>query len=310
MKIVFLDSATLADLPDQLSRLADIGDFHHYASTSAPKVIERLEGADVAITNKVVLDAEVINALPDLKLICIAATGMNNVDQEAARERGIPVRNVSGYSTEAVAQLTLTALFTVAMDLIHLNQSVYDGTYAGQPHFAVWRRPFYELKGARYGIIGMGTIGQRVAELATAYGANVCYYSTSGRNQEQPYPAVSLEELLSTCEVISIHCPLNAKTENLIDYAALRQMKSSAYLINVARGGIVNEPDLVRALDEELIAGAAVDVFTTEPIPQNHVYLSVKDRSKLLLTPHIGWASVEARTTLVDGIIANIEQGW
>ena len=310
MNIVFLDTATLDDLPDQLQRLASLGTYVGYSGTKADEVVNRLTGAQVAISNKVVIDRGVMDQLPDLKLICIAATGKNNVDLKAAEERGIPVRNVSGYSTEAVAQLTVTSLLALAMDLLHLNEAVYDGTYAKSPSFAYWRRSYAELSGATYGIIGLGTIGRRVAELATAFGANVIYHSTSGRNNDQPYPAVSLDELLTASDAVSIHCPLNERTEGLIDRSALRKMKSGAYLVNVARGGVVVEADLIQALNDGIIAGAACDVFTNEPLPNDHVYHTVRDRSRLLLTPHVGWASVEARTLLIDGLLENIRKGY
>lgn len=310
MKIVFLDTDTVADLPEELDKFSQLGQFTGYRATSPEQVVPRLAGAQVVITNKVVIGKPELDQLPDLQLICVAATGTNNVDKAEAAKRGIPVRNVSGYSTNAVAQLTITSLFTLSMDLIHLNEAVYDGTYAKSPSFSYWRQPYFELGGARYGIIGMGTIGRRVAELATAYGAKVVYYSTSGRNTDQPYPAVSLDELLTTCEVISIHCPLTEETRNLIGQAELAKMKASAYLINVARGGIVNEAALVAALNDGQIAGAASDVFTTEPIPTDHPFLHVKERHRLLLTPHMGWASVEARMELLAGVRGNVEEGW
>lgn len=307
MQITFLDTQTVADLPEALAKFSELGEYTGYENTAPGQVVERLKGSTVAIVNKVVIGAEEMDQLPDLKLICIAATGMNNVDLAAAAKRGIPVKNVSGYSTNSVAQLTITMLFTLAMDLIHLNQAVYDGTYSRHSAFGYWRQPFYELGGARYGIIGLGAIGRRVGELATAFGAKVVYHSTTGRNTTgQPYPHLSLDELLSTCEVISLHCPLNDATRNLIGYPELVKMKSSAYLINVARGGIVNEADLVRALDEGQIAGAASDVFTSEPIPTDHPYLGIKEPHRLLLTPHMGWASVEARTELLAGVRGNI----
>ena len=254
--------------------------------------------------------AEVIDRLPDLKLICIAATGTNNVDKEAAAARNLPVRNVAGYSTESVAQLTLTALNALSMDLLRLNDLVYGGEYSKAKAFATWKRPFYELRGKRYGIIGLGSIGHRVAELATAYGAEVVYHSTSGNNTENKYPRLSLDELLETADVVSIHTALVPATEGLIAAAQLARMKPTAYLLNLGRGGIVDEADLVAALNAGEIAGAAMDVFTTEPIPLTHVYRTVNDRSRLLLTPHIGWASVEAREALVAGIIGNIREGY
>jgi glycerate dehydrogenase len=306
MQITFLDSETVADLPSELAKFKDIGTFTAYENTSPDQVVIRLKGANVAIVNKVVIGEKEMAALPDLQLICIAATGMNNVDLKAAAARNILVENVSGYSTNSVAQLTITMLFTLAMDLIHLNQAVYDGTYSRHASFGYWRQPFYELGGARYGIIGMGAIGRQVAKLASAYGAKVVYHSTSGNNTDQPYPHVSLDELLTTSEVISLHCPLTEATRNLIGYGELVKMKSSAYLINVARGGIVNETDLVRGLNEGLIAGAACDVYTQEPMPADHPYLSVSEPHRLLLTPHMGWASVEARMELLEGVRENI----
>ena len=310
MKIVFLDAGTLADLPEQLARLEKLGTFTAYPETAADGAVDRLRGAQVAIVNKVNLGKDELAKLPDLRLICIAATGMNNVDLQVAESRGIPVRNVAGYSTESVAQLTITNLLTVAMDTIHLNQAVYDATYSRESSFSYWRRPFYELSGKRYGIIGLGFIGHRVAELATAYGAEVVYHSTSGKYTDGPYPHLGLEDLLRTSDAVSIHCPLHPRTRHLISSEELRWMKDSAYLVNVARGGIVDETALVTALNDGQIAGAAFDVYTAEPLPEGHVFLTVQDRSRLLLTPHVAWASVEARTALVDGIIGNIDQGW
>ncbi len=309
-RIVFLDAATLSDLP-AFSRFSDLGEFISYPRSSQDQLVERAAGAQVVIVNKCHLSADLLAQLPELKLVCIAATGMNNVDREATEARGIPVRNVAGYSTDSVAQLTLTALFAVAMDLVYLNQAVYAGEYSKAKDFALWRQPFYELRGARFGILGMGTIGRRVAGLATAYGAEVVYYSVRGNDHDVPYPRLaSLDEFLASCDVVSIHCALTEETDGLLGYAELRKMKSSAYLVNMARGGIVEEDALVRALDAGLLAGAAVDVFTQEPLPADHPYLGIQYPHRLLLTPHVGWASVEARTTLIEGIVANIDAGW
>lgn len=304
-RIVFLDADSIGTVPN-VNLIEQLGDYQAFGKTSPDQVVERLRGARVVITNKVKITADHLDELPDLGLICVAATGTNNIDHAAAKARNIPVRNVAGYSTESVAQLTLTSLFTVAMDLIHLNQAVYDGTYSSQPGFSYWRQPFYQLNGARYGIIGLGNIGKRVGALARAYGAEVVYYSTSGNHNDPNFQRVDFPELLSSCEVISIHAPLNEATENLITKKELQQMRSSAYLLNMGRGGIVNEADLATAIDEATIAGAAVDVFTQEPLPSDHPYLGVKNRRRLLLTPHIGWASVEARMELVKGIAQNI----
>ena len=307
MRIVFLDVLTVADLTTELARFADLGTFVSYETTPAGQTVDRLAGATVAITNKVVLGRAELDQLPDLRLICIAATGTNNVDLAAAAERGIPVRNVAGYSTESVAQHTFGLLFALLGDLAHLNDAVYDGTYTRHPAFAYWRRPFPEIAGKRWGVIGLGTIGRRVAELATAFGAEVVYHSTSGRNTTgQPYPHLSLTDLLSTSDVITLHCPLNEQTTDLLGADELRQLKPTACLINVARGGVVNETALVNALNAGHLAGAAADVFTTEPLPADHPYLRIEDRSRLLLTPHVAWASIAARKTLLAAVYQHI----
>ena len=308
-RIVFLDAASVEDLP-VFRQFAELGDFTSYSLTPPDRLVERARDAEVVIINKVKLTAEVIEQLPALKLICVAATGVNNVDKDAAAERGIPIRNVADYSTESVAQLTITALIAMAMDLPYLNDAVYSGEYSEAKDFTMWRHPFYELKGMTFGIVGMGNIGRRVAELATAFGARVVYHSISGTDHDVPYPRLELNELLETSRVVSIHCALSEQTKGLIGYAELQRMSDSAYLVNVARGGIVVEADLVRAIDAGEVAGAAVDVFTEEPLPADHPYLGVKNRHRLLLTPHIGWASVEARTTLLERIMDNIREGW
>ena len=308
-KIVFLDAASLNDLL-AFGRFDELGTFTAYEQTAPEDVAERAADAAVVITNKVQLTAEMIDALPALKLICVAATGVNNVDKEAAEARDIPIRNVAGYSTDSVAQLTMTAFFTVSMDLLYLNTAVYNGDYSKAKDFTMWRHPFYELKGARFGVIGLGAIGRRVAELASAYGAEVVYHSISGSDHDVPYRRLELDELLGSCHVVSIHCALSDTTRDLIGDSELERMPETSYLINMARGGIVNEAALARAVDAGTIAGAAVDTFTTEPLPDDHPYLAVQQRDRLLLTPHVAWASVEARTRLIEGIIDNIREGW
>ncbi len=305
-RLVFLDVATLGDNPD-LSDIAALGELTAYQQTKSEAVVARLQSAQVAITNKVPITAAHLAQLPSLRLICVAATGTNNIDVEAAKARGIAVKNVKGYATESVAQWTFAALFTLSMDFIHLNEAVYDGTYSRADSFSYWRQPFQELAGTTFGIIGMGTIGQRVASLAAAFGAKVMYHSTSGKNQAQPYPALSLSELLRSSDVVSINAPLNEHTANLITYSELATMKSSAFLLNSGRGGIVKEQDLARAIDEDLIAGAAMDVYTQEPLPLAHPYRSVVKRHKLLLSPHIAWAGTSARKALLQGVAKNIQ---
>lgn len=305
LKLVFLDLATLGDAPDTTA-LGALGELTTYEQTAPSEVTTRLQHAQVAITNKVAITAEQLAKLPNLRLICVAATGMNNIDLTAAAAAGVEVKNVAGYATESVAQWTFAALFALSMDLIHLNEAVYDGTYSQANSFSYWRRPFQELSDNTFGIIGLGAIGQRVATLATAFGAKVVYYSTSGKNKSQAYPALPLEELLATADVISINAPLNEKTTGLITYSELAKMKPSAYLLNSGRGGIVDENDLAKAIDEDLIAGAAMDVYTQEPLPRRHPYLGVKKRHKLLLSPHIAWAGERSRQALLSGVVENI----
>ncbi len=308
-KIVFLDAASVEDLPE-FERFHDLGDFTFFSHTGQDEVVERAAGAEVIIVNKVQLTEAIIADLPKLRLICVSATGVNNVDKSAAKARGIPIRNVAGYSTDSVAQLTMTSLFAVAMDLCYLNEAVYSGEYSKAKDFTLWRNPFYELRDARFGIIGLGSIGSRVAKIAEAYGARVVYHSISGTDHDVPYPRLALDELLRTCQVVSIHCALSDATRDLLTYDDLEKMPESAYLVNMARGGIVVEADLARAIDEGVISGAAVDVFTQEPLPADHPYLKVKNKHRLLLTPHVGWASVEARTKLLEGVRDNIREGW
>ncbi|MFO7846255.1 MAG: NAD(P)-dependent oxidoreductase, partial [Balneolaceae bacterium] len=220
----------------------------------------------------------------------------------------IPVKNVAGYATQSVAQSTFAMLLQLMQNITYYDDYVKSGDYSKSPIFTNMDQDFHELAGKRFGIIGLGNIGQKAADIAQVFGAEVVYYSTSGKNTGQPYPRLSLDELLATCDVVSIHAPLNENTENLIDYTRLKQMKRTAFLINTGRGGIVNENDLARAIDEDLIAGSAADVFEQEPIPEDHPFLNVEKKGKLLLTPHITWSSVEARMDLIEGIRQNIKQ--
>lgn len=306
MRIVFLDVKTVGDLPE-LERLKELGDVRFFESTPASLTKERIAKAEIVITNKVVLDSDLITSAPELKLICVAATGTNNIDLDAAAACGVTVRNVSGYASWSVAQTTFAMLFQLMQNLPYYDHYVKSGAYSGNDLFTHHGNPFHEIKGKRFGIIGMGNIGRQVSLAAVAFGAEVVYHSTSGKNLEQPFTHLSLEELLATSDVVSIHSPLNDQTRNLIGYAELKQMKQSALLINTGRGGIVVEKDLAKALDEELIAGAALDVFSSEPLPAGNPLLGIRNPKKILMTPHIAWASIEARRDLLRGIIRNIE---
>ena len=306
MTIVFLDASTVGDVPN-LESLRDLGDVTFYDVTHPDETEERIREADIIITNKVVLTRELMEDAKNLKLICIAATGMNNVDREAAKDLGIEVKNVAGYASVSVAQTTFAMILRLQMNLSGYDEFVKSGGYSESPIFTNMDQNYHEISGMRFGIIGLGNIGQKVADIATAFGAEVVYFSTSGRNTDQPYKRLDLDELLSTSDVVSIHAPLNENTDNLISAEQLSLMKPSALLINTGRGGIVNETDLAQALDSESIGGAALDVFENEPIKSDNPLLGIKNKDRLVMTPHIAWASVEARTELIEGVKKNIE---
>ena len=305
-RVVFLDTDTVGNVPN-LERFQEFGSYTSYPQTSPQKVRERIQDQDIVITNKVPIDADTIKS-SSLKLICVAATGTNNVDLEAAREKGIVVKNVENYSTFSVAQVTIGLVLHLLHRTSYYDHYVKSGEYSKQNLFTHLGHSFWQLEGRQFGIIGLGHIGRQVAKVAEALGANITYYSTSGKNNDAVYRQLSLEELLKTSDIVSIHAPLTDKTKDLLTYSQLSIMQKHALLVNTGRGGIVNETDLVRVIDEELIGGAAVDVFSQEPIPVSHPFLQVKLRERLLLTPHIGWASIESRTLLMEKVYDNIKQ--
>ena len=306
MNIVFLDASTVGEVPN-LESLKELGDVTFYDVTAPEETAERICGADIAITNKVVFTRELMQNAEQLKLICIAATGMNNVDREAAKDLGIKVKNVAGYASVSVAQTTFAMILKLLQNLAAYDNYIKSGEYSRSPIFTNMHQNYHEISGMRFGIIGLGNIGQKVADIAESFGAEVVYYSTSGKNTGQPYERLELNDLLETSDIVSIHAPLNENTENLIGADQLALMKSSALLINTGRGGIVNEADLAHALDEESIGGAALDVFENEPIKPDNPLLSINNKDRIVLTPHIAWASVEARTQLIEGVKENIE---
>ncbi len=304
-KIVFLDADTLGtDIT--LDPIRKYGELITYPYTKPEEVFERIKECEVIITNKVIIGKEQIDSAPNLKLICVSATGTNNIDIEYATSKGIPVKNVAGYSTESVAQVTFTMILSMVGKCSYFDKSVKSKKYTNGPSFTDVTVPFWELKGKKYGIIGLGNIGKRVAKLAEAFGMDVSYYPTSGVAHSTDYPALSLEELMSQCDIISIHAPLNERTNNLITSNLLSLMKPSAYIFNLGRGGIINENDLVEALNKNVLAGAGVDVFTKEPLPADSPYFNITDASKILFAPHIGWASREARECLVKKLSENL----
>lgn len=305
-RIVFLDTDTVGNVPN-LHLFDELGEYTHYAQTNSEEVVERIRGQEIVITNKVPISADAMKANSSLRLICVAATGMNNIDLSAAEQLDITVKNVEGYSTYSVAQVTIGLVLHLLHRYNYYDEYVKSGKYSQQPLFTHLGPSFWQLKDRRFGIIGLGNIGKQVARIAEALGAQVAYYSTSGKNNNASYLQLSLKELLKTSDIVAIHAPLNENTHHLIGYEQLTQMPEHALLVNTGRGGIVNEADLARAIDNEVISGAAIDVFSEEPFPTSHPYLQVKNTERLLLTPHIGWASLEARTLLIDEVYQNIK---
>jgi lactate dehydrogenase-like 2-hydroxyacid dehydrogenase len=305
MKIVFLDVKTLGDVPN-LKLVDAFGDVSYFQTTTPDMVAERISKAQIVITNKVMLDQAAMEKAPDLRLICVAATGINNIDLDYARQAGIAVKNVEGYSTHSVAQMTFALLLHLLHQVLYFDNYVKQGGYAQSDIFTHLGDSFREIQGKRFGIIGLGNIGRQVARIAEAFGAEVVYYSASGRNTSQPYTRLSLEDLLTTSDFISIHSPLTEQTYHLITTRELQLLKKTAILLNVGRGGIIREEDLAQALDQDLLAGAALDVFEQEPIRPDNPLLQVKNQHKLVLTPHIAWGSLESRTLLMEKVGENI----
>lgn len=304
-KIVFLDEYSIAGC--DLSSITSQGDYVAYENTRKEEVVERLKDADIAITNKVLIDGEAMRQLPRLKLICVAATGMNNVDLDTAQELGIEVKNAVGYSTTSVAETTLASALALARNIVYFNEYFHDGRYAKADRAFSYDRLTFEIRGKRWGIIGMGNIGREVARLATAFGCEVRYFSTSGAKRREEYEAMELRELLEWCDILSVHSPLNERTRGLVGLEELKAMKPSAIVINVARGGIIDEAALAEALDNGYIAAAALDVFSVEPLRQSPLY-DIKDKYRLLASPHNAWSAVEAIDRLIECVAENIRQ--
>lgn len=305
MKIVILDALTYGDT--SLAGFETLGDVTIYQTTSAEETCERVKEAEVIVTNKVVINDAVMEAAPSLKLICVAATGTNNIDHDAAARRAIAVKNVAGYSTDAVVQHTFSMLFYLMGHSRYYDQYVKNDSWQKEAVFAHIGPSFSELRDKTWGIIGLGEIGRNVARIASAFGANVCYYSTSGKNENSEYEKTTLSRLIENSDIISIHAPLNASTENLISHSELLQMKDGAVLLNLGRGGIVDEDALSVIIDVKPIF-VGLDVLAKEPMKTPHPLLAVKHPERLYITPHIAWTSREARERLIAATIENIEK--
>ena len=303
MKIVILDADTLGEY--DLSEIKTLGEVTSYGFSKKDEVLTRCKDAEIILTNKVVLDESILSALPSLKLICITATGMNNVDLDCAAKRGIEVKNVAGYSTSDVAQHTMSMVLHLLAKLSYYDEYCKSGEWAKSPIFVHINGGLKELENLQWGIIGFGSIGQRVAYLAQAFGAKVSYYSTSGKNTQSSFERKELDKILSQSDIVSIHAPLNPSTKNLINRTNLPLLKDGAILMNVGRGGIVNEEDMAAFLkDKDMYFGT--DVLEAEPMRVGHPFLDKSIATKLLITPHVAWAYDRARERLLALTAKNI----
>jgi glycerate dehydrogenase len=302
-QIVVLDSCTLN--PGDLSweRLEALGNCKYYDRTSSNEIVERSREADIVITNKAIMSREVINSLPKLKYIGVTATGYNNVDLKAARERNIPVANVPVYGTNSVAQMVFAHLLNLTQRVAYHAQAVSDGRWASASDWCFWDYPLIELEGATMGIVGFGRIGQATGRLAHAYGMKVLAYDANPVDAPEYAQMVDIETLFRESDVVSLHCPLTPENENLVNAERLAWMKPTAYLINTARGPLVDEQALADALNADKLAGAGIDVVRVEPPAQNNPLFSAKN---CFVTPHIAWATHASRGRLLGTTIDNV----
>ena len=306
MKIVVLERSSVG-MDVSIDCFSELGEVTAYNNTQPAEIAERVKDADIIVANKSPLNESTLKDAANVKLICEFATGFDNVDVEYCKTRGIGVANVRDYSTEMVAQHTFAMALYLSEKMRHYDDYVKTGKYANQDRFSNFDIPFYELNGKTWGIIGMGNIGRRVAKIATAFGCRVIFYSVTGKSAVTDYERVDFDTVLKESDFLSIHCPLSDLTRDLVNEEALSKMKPTAYLINVARGPIVNQEALYKALLENKIAGAGLDVLTKEPIAKDNPLQSIQDSSRLIITPHLAWASVEARERCVKINYDNIK---
>ncbi|MBO4338078.1 MAG: D-2-hydroxyacid dehydrogenase [Lachnospiraceae bacterium] len=305
MKITVLERNSVGEDID-ISSFGDFGELVTYPVTK-DEVAERIADADIVVVNKARITAEALEKAPNVKMIQEFATGYDNIDIEACKTRGIAVANVSGYSTDSVAQHTFAMALSLVEKLPWYDGYVKSGEYSGQPNFSNFEKSYDELSSMTWGIIGMGAIGQRVAKIASAFGCRVIFHSITGTSKVTEYERVSLDELLASSDILSLHCPLSDKTRHLINDETLSKMKKEAVLINVARGAVVDTSALARALDEGIIQAAGLDVYEKEPLAGDSPLLKVKYPERLIMTPHMAWGSVQARMRLVQEAYANID---
>ena len=307
MKIVFLDAITIGSDID-LSDFETLGEVVKYGFTTPEETPERVANADIVITNKAPINEQTIRNAKNLKLVCVTATGTNNLDKPYLEKRGIAWRNVPAYSTEIVAQHTFALLLYLMEKLRYYDDYVKEERYVNDTVFTHFAEHFFQISGKTWGIIGLGNIGRKVAEIARAFGANVIYYSPSGSPAQEGYTQVDFDTLLSTSDIVSVHAPLNEYTEGLMNAEAFAKMKPTAIFLNLGRGPIVVEQDLYEALENNTIMAAGLDVLCQEPMSPDNPLLKIKDSKKLFITPHIAWASVETRTKLMEIIYEQIKK--
>ena len=308
MDIVFLDAATMGT--SSLAPIENQGRLTAWPNSTPEEALSRVCDCDVLIVNKIKVDDRLLDAAPRLRLVCESGTGINNIDVEACSRRGIIVRNVAGYSTDSVVQETFMHILNLLGNGAYFDEVVKSGVYSRSGLFTDYSRPFIEMAGKTLGVIGLGAIGTKVAKIGTAFDMKVIYYSTSGTNHNTEYPSVPLERLMRESDVISVHAPYNDRTAGLVGEKELRMMKPKAVIVNMGRGGIVVEEALAKVIDEGIIGGAGLDVYSVEPIPADHPLLHTRHPERLSLTPHVAWASVEARERLIQSIADNIAKGF
>lgn len=307
MKIVFLDAKSIGEDID-LSGYDQLGEVVRYPYSTPEEARERTRDADVIILNKTEINEQSIGEADKLKLVCVTATGTNNLDKAYLAERGIEWRNVAGYSTESVAQHTFALLFYLMEKLRYYDDYVKNENYVNDSMFTHFDHRFNELSGKTWGIIGLGNIGRRVADIAKCFGCRVIYFSTSGKNNQKCYNRVSFDKLLEQSDIVSVHAPLTDDTLGLMNSEAFARMKPSAVFLNLGRGPIVDEAALTEALNTGMIAAAGLDVLSQEPMSEDNPLRSIKDSERLIITPHIAWASIEARTRLMEIILEQIKE--
>lgn len=305
MKIIVLEADAVGkDM--SYEGYSKFGELEIYGNLPQDKVKETIRDADIIVSNKLLINESVLEG-SKVRMIAEAATGYNNIDIEYCKKKGIRVANVAGYSTDSVAQHTVALLLSVYEKLSYYNDFVKSGKYSKSGTFCHVENYFHEIAGKTWGIVGLGAIGRATAKIAEAFGARVVYYSASGNTYDVDYEAVDFDTLLKTCDIITVHCPLNEKTNGLFDEEAFHRMKKSAVLVNVARGPIVSAKALVEAINNNEIMAAGLDVFEVEPMTEDNPLQAFKDDSRLILTPHIGWGTVEARRRLIDEVELNIQ---